>query len=151
MEPSLYCIVCEKRGFNCHDIICCLDCKKEIASRPKNAELLEYIDDVYKNPGLGNRIHQRLYRFWYDSVGRGNESQRCVDMYRRKASLADLCCDTIIRNDQLILEMSSTLPECAPPWTGLLKAWCRWKRVRGKKTTKNACAIVIKLTLQLTP
>jgi len=132
------CILCaSERTMNCFGVRCCLDCKREIAKRPRNMELLAYIDTYYKQNGLGNQVHQRLFRFWYDTVGRAMLREKFLDKFRQRATLIDLCCDQIIRNEDLIYDMICAVPECAPPWTNLLKAFWRWKHIRGRKPNKD--------------
>lgn len=140
------CVICvDTRLVNCYGIRCCLQCKKKIATRPKDVSLLQYIDDFHNFKGLGNDIHQKLYRFWYDSEGKKEERSRILDTSRRKLSLVDICCDQIVKDKSLILEMTVILPDCAPPWANLLKAWGRMKHLKIKKPAKNAFQRILTL------
>lgn len=137
------CIICSnERIVNCFGIRCCKECKIAIASRPPNFELFSYLDGFY-GAGEAHTVHIKLFRFWYDREGRPAEQARCDDKYKRGASLASLCCDVICRDPELVLSMHHAVPSCSPQWTGVLKAWCRWKRKRGRKPTKNAHARVL--------
>ena len=137
------CIICSnERLVNCFGIQCCKECKIAIASRPPNVALLSYLDEIY-GKGQGRAVHVKLFRFWYDREGRPVEKAESDDKYKRNASLVSLCCDVIARDPNLVLELHHTIPPCAPHWTLILKAWCRWKRKRGRKPSRDAHARVL--------
>lgn len=132
------CIICSNdRIVNCFGIECCKECKITIAHRPPNFELFSFVDSIYKQEGLTYQVHIKLYRFWYDREGKQIEKTRHDDKYRRSASLCDICCDVICQRQNLVLEMHNLVPSCSYLWMNLLKAWCRWKKKRGRKLNKN--------------
>lgn len=130
------CIICSnERLVKCYGIECCKECKIIISHRPPNYELFSYIDSVYRyKEGFAYDVHKKLYRFWYDREGQASRQISSTDRYRSGASLLDLCADVIVRDASLVLACNNTFYECAPIWYILLKAWCRWKHKRGRKS-----------------
>ena len=133
------CTIClNERTIKCFDIECCKECKRAISCRPPDLELLAFVDGVFRKEGVGLATHLKLHRFWHDREGRELDQAVATDSYRRKASLSDFCADVIVRQPDLIVACSAAIPDCSPQWSVLLKGWCRWKRRKARRPTKNA-------------
>jgi len=142
------CKICEHpRLVRCFGIDCCAECKWALAKRPADRELFTFVDVIYGH-GVAACVHDKLYRFWYDRVGRDIENGRIFDRYKKRATLLDFCCDTIVQDPDLVANTYHKMPSPeSPPWLALLQAWGRWKRVRIRTTRlKNAQERILSLS-----
>lgn len=140
------CIICHNdRVVKCFGLSCCKCCKILVSCRPADHELFKYIDQVYNLNGFGLTVHQNLYRFWYDREGRQKNVEKFENKHRKTSSLVDICADVMIRDNQTMVIASTAIPDCAPVWCNLLRAWFRWKRVRGRKPKVASMTRLMKL------